>query len=138
MRTQIIQDFTSRFNARDLDRVYLFQLSNCLLTFGRFAFPAHALVSSGPHLSDYAHWLSAYQPSFPCALSLWSSLSARRVSHDTSHSFQTFSTTERIDESYIKALTATPNCRLTISEDAWAFLGDKADMPRVKIHKCAL
>ena len=31
------------------------------------------------------------------------------------------------------------NCQLTTSEDAWAFLGDKADMPHaywVNIHKC--
>ena len=101
----------------------------------------------GPHPSDYAHALSAcfyfLQAVFLPALGLWSSLAARRVSHDTSYSFLTFSVflnIERIDESYIKAPTATSNCRLTTSEDAWGFLGDKADMPlayRVKVHKCA-
>ena len=48
--------------------------------------------------------------------------------------------TERIDKSYIKALTATSNCQLSTSEDAWAFFGRKADMPLaywVKVHKCA-
>ena len=28
--------------------------------FDRFAFPAHASISSGPHPSDYAHALTAY------------------------------------------------------------------------------
>ena len=118
-----------------------------------------ALLSSrmrsliGPRRSDYPHALSAcyyfLQAVFLLALGLWSSLPARQLSLVTSYSFLTFSgfflfffflSTERIDESYIKAPTATSNCRLTTSEDAWAFLGDKADMPlayRVKVHKCA-
>ena len=54
-----------------------------------FAFPAHALVSSGPHPSDYARGLS------PCALSLLT----RRVSHETSHSFQTFSPRWKLHQS---------------------------------------
>ena len=104
-------------------------------------------LRSGPYPSDYVHMLSAYYfrpATFLNALSLLSSLSARQVSHHTSRSFQTFSvfclSTERTDESYIKAPTAISNCRLTTSEDAWVFLRDKADMPltyRVKVHKCA-
>ena len=102
-----------------------------------------ALLSSrmrsliGPRPSDYPHALSAcyyfLQAVFLLALGLWSSLPARQLSLDTSYSFLTFSvfffvfffflSTERIDESYIKAPTATSNCRLTTSEDAWAFFG---------------
>ena len=40
----------------------------------------------------------------------------------------------------MKAPTATSNCRLTTSEDVWACLGDKANMPLaywVKVQKCA-
>ena len=91
-------------------------------------FPGACVGLIGPHPSDYAHALSAcyyfLQAVFLPALGLWSSLPARRVSRDTSNSFLTFSAfTERIDESYIKAPTATSNCRLTTSEDAWAFFG---------------
>ena len=98
-----------------------------------------ALLSSrmrsiiGPRPSDYPHALSAcyyfLQAVFLLALGLWSSLPARQLSLDTSYSFLTFSVffffffTERIDESNIKAPTATSNCRLTTSEDAWAFFG---------------
>ena len=81
--------------------------------FGCFAFPAHALVSSRPHPSDYVRGLS------PCALSL----SARQVSHDTSHSFRTFSP------------------RLHQSSDRHVQLlrmHGRADMPRVKVHKCTI
>ena len=54
---------------------------------------------TAPHPSDYAYALSAYN--FPPAvflpvLSLWSSLSARRVSHHTFHSFLTLVFFERI------------------------------------------
>ena len=48
-----------------------------------------------------------------------------------------FLSTERIDESYIKAPTTTS---ITTSEDTWAFFGYEADMPlayRVNVHKCA-
>ena len=98
-----------------------------------------ALLSSrmrsliGPRPSDYPHALSAcyyfLQAVFFLALGLWSSLLARQLSLDTSYSFLTFSVFffffffERIDESNIKAPTATSNCRLTTSEDAWAFFG---------------
>ena len=99
-------------------------------------FPRACVGLIGPRPSDYPHALSAcyyFLPAvFLLALGLWSSLPARQLSLDTSYSFLTFSvffffffflSTERIDESYIKAPTATSNCRLTTSEDAWAFFG---------------
>ena len=100
-------------------------------------FPRACVGLIGPRPSDYPHALSAcyyFLPAvFLLALGLWSSLPARQLSLDTSYSFLTFSVfffcffffycTERIDESYIKAPTATSNCRLTTSEDAWAFFG---------------
>ena len=107
------------------DFVYRFQSHNRLLL--RRAIGRFCLI--GPHPSDYAHALSAcyfLQAVFLPALGLWSSPPARRVSHHTCYSFLTFSvflSTERIDESYIKAPTATSNCRLTTSEYAWEFFG---------------
>ena len=98
-------------------------------------FPRACVGLIGPRPSDYPHALSAcyyfLQAVFLLALGLWSSLPARQLSLDTYYSFLTFSvfffffflSTERIDESYIKAPTATSNCRLTTSEDAWAFFG---------------
>ena len=95
-------------------------------------FPRACVGLIGPRPSDYPHALSAcyyFLPAvFLLALGLWSSLPARQLSLDTSYSFLIFSvffflSTERIDESYIKAPTATSNCRLTTSEDAWAFFG---------------
>ena len=99
-------------------------------------FPRACVGLIGPRPSDYPHALSAcyyFLPAvFLLALGLWSSLPARQLSLDTSYSFLTFCfffffffflSTERIDESYIKAPTATSNCRLTTSEDAWAFFG---------------
>ena len=79
-------------------------------------FPSACVGLIGPRPSDYAHALSAcyyfLQAVFLPALGLWSSPPARRVNHDTSYSFLTlcfFLSTERIDESYIKAPTATSN-----------------------------
>ena len=96
-------------------------------------FPRACVGLIGPRPPDYPHALSFcyyfLQAVFLPALGLWSSLPARQLSLDTSYSFLTFSgffcffCTERIDESYIKAPTATSNCRLTTSEDAWAFFG---------------
>ena len=83
-----------------------------------------------PHPSDYAHALSAYHflPAvFLPALSLWSSLSARRADHDTSHSFRTSSVFfERIDESYIKALPPHSTADSPFLRMCRSFLGDKA------------
>ena len=58
-------------------------------------FPGACVGLIGPHPSDYAHALSAcyYFPQaiFLPVLGLWSSPPARRVSHNTSYSFLTFS-----------------------------------------------
>ena len=93
-------------------------------------FPGACVGLIGPHPSDYAHALSAgyyfLQAVFLPALGLWSSLPARRVSHDTSFPFLTFSCFLcffKLLKGYIKAPTATSNCRLTTSKDAWAFFG---------------
>ena len=125
----------------NLPSLYLFQSRNRLLlrsTSDRpLCFPRACVGLIGPRPSDYPHALSAcyyFLPAvFLLALGLWSSLPARQLSLDTSYSFLIFSvfffffffflSTERIDESYIKAPTATSNCRLTTSEDAWAFFG---------------
>ena len=116
--------------------LYLFQSRNRLLlrrAIGRFAFPAHASVSSdhAPLIirTRYLPVIISYRPSF----SLRSASGApcqpdNSVLTHITHScffffFFFFLSTERIDESYIKAPTATSNCRLTTSEDAWAFFG---------------
>ena len=101
-------------------------LSNSPVTQSAFAstsdrllcFPGACVGLIGPHPSDYAHALSAcyfLQAVFLPALGLWSFPPALF--------FGFFLSTERIDESYIKAPTATSNCRLTISENVWAFFG---------------
>ena len=95
-------------------------------------FPSACVGLIGPNPSDYEHALSACYYFLQAALGLWSSPQARQVSHNTSYSFLTFSvfftteSTERVDENYIKAPTATSNCRLTTPEDAWAFFGRKS------------
>ena len=99
-------------------------------------FPRACVGLIGPRPSDYPHALSAcyyfLQAVFLLVLGLWSSMPARQLGLDTYYSFLTFSvffvfffflSTQRIDESYIKAPSATSNCRLTTSEDAWAFFG---------------
>ena len=126
------------------DTTYIFQSRNRLLlrrAISCFAFPAHALISSDHTpvitLTRYLPVIISYSP---CAQPLELPASQASQSRHISLISVFLLSTERIDESYIKAPTATSNCRLTTSEDAWAFLGDKADMPlayRVKVHKCA-
>ena len=85
------------YDEEDLGHPYIFFSHTsgfCFhLAFSHFAFPMHMFVSSAPHPSDYVHTLSAYS-SLPAVflptLSLWISLSAWRVSCDTSHLLRTF------------------------------------------------
>ena len=95
-------------------------------------FPSACVGLIGPNPSDYEHALSAcyyfLQAIFLRARPL--ELPASQASQ-SQHIllipvFFTTKSTERIDESYIKAPTATSNCRLTTPEDAWAFFGRKS------------
>ena len=95
---------------------------------------------SRPHPSNYAHALSAYfsyRPSFP-ALSLCSQ-PGKSLSHDTSH---TFRTSQRIDESCIKAVKLRPPQTADsplprMRGRFWEVKPTCRSSNRVKVHKCA-
>ena len=127
---------------------YLFQSQIRLLRAPDRRFFQHACVilpkSTHPfHPHARALWRSFFLPFYRPTHSFCACLSAFWDIYDMCHSIRTlllFASTERVDESNIKAPTSTSKCWLTTSEDAWVFLPDNsAILPayRVKVHNCA-
>ena len=122
---------------------YLLQSRNRLLlrrASGCFAFPAHARRSH--RTTPLCLLIFPIGRLSPCARLLELPASQASQSRHILLIFDLlcFFSTERIDESYIKAPPPHPAADSPLLRMRGRFLGDKADLPlanRVKVHKCA-